>query len=528
MKASRFFLSAMAMISLVVSGPAAAPAQEREMQLLAKPQRYRAARESSYARNGGNTDTVKIPAGGAEVTLAEILGPGAITHIWNTFRGNGRDLILRIYWEGSPHPSVEAPIGDFFGVAMGINAPVSSFPVQSTSAGRARNCWWHMPFNKSARVTASNVAPEGREIELYFYIDYARYEQPDGDISYFHARFLETDPAERGRPVLLAEAEGEGHFVGVVMGQRARTPGWFGEGDDIITVDGKTAFLGTGTEDYFCDAWGFRVFSDFYYGVPVYEGREIGHRLSAYRFHIVDPIPFAKSFKFEIEHWPWTSPRPNTGRDYYSSLGFWYQTTIHKAWPRLQTILSHAAWDPAKGRWHVPGAIEAEDLGLLGWRSTALEDRSPIVPITDLERSSREIVRSLLRYGPRPAPLFLMPNYSGDHILVFDAGGENGEFTLGVPCGEEGRYDVRIDYVPAESHGTIQLYVNGTETGSPVDISRRTEEMGRPIWPPRPQVYPNISLKAGLNEFRFVVVSKNAASTGYRAAIDCLVLTKER
>ncbi|MBM3285155.1 MAG: DUF2961 domain-containing protein, partial [Candidatus Aminicenantes bacterium] len=310
------------------------------MAALAQSQNYSASRVSSYHPEGGPRDNFWIPTDGQEVTLAEIKGPGAITHIWMTHRGGGRDFILRMYWEGNAHPSVEAPVGDFFGVAMGLDAVMNSIPVQVSSEGRARNCWWYMPFNKSARLTVSATRSEENlrreSIPLYFYIDYRVYGRPVKDIHYFHSRFREIDPAPRGQPLLLAEMEGEGHFVGLVMGHRARMPGWFGEGDDIITVDGQVSFLGTGTEDYFCDAWGFRVFSDLYHGVPALEGREAGDRLSAYRFHILDPIPFRKSFRFELEHWPWISPWPNTGRDYFSCQSFWYQKSVHKPWLRSE------------------------------------------------------------------------------------------------------------------------------------------------------------------------------------------------
>jgi len=130
-----------------------------------------------------------------------------------------------------------------------------------------------MPFNKSARITVTNVRPaetlELDYISLYYYIDYQVYSQPIKDITYFHARFRETDPTQRGKPVKLVEIEGDGHYVGVAMGHKARTPGWFGEGDDIITVDGKLSFLGTGTEDYFSDAWD-SGFSVTYTTVPRY------------------------------------------------------------------------------------------------------------------------------------------------------------------------------------------------------------------------------------------------------------------
>lgn len=489
-----------------VPAPSGVGSAQNPFVLLSKPQRYSASRVSSFNRKGGPRDNFFIPTSGEEVTLAEIKGPGAITHIWTTFRGTGRDLVIRFYWEGNNHPSVEAPIGDFFGVAMGIDANVNSYPIQISSNGRSRNCWWHMPFNQSARLTVSATHSEANQkkktISLYFYIDYRIYSRPIKDINYFHASFLETDPAQRGKPVKLLEIEGDGHFVGMVMGHRARTPGWFGEGDDIITVDGKISFAGTGTEDYFCDAWGFRVFSDLYHGVPALEGREIGDRLSAYRFHIMDPIPFRKSFKFEIEHWPWISPWPNTGRDYYSSLGFWYQKKIHKRWPSLNKIISNEAWNAAKGRWYVSGALEAEDMGVVTYVSKA---------------------------GPnaRPSTRFQMPNLSGDHMLLFDSGGE-GEFVLNVPAKSSGIYKLKIYYVRAPEYGKVQLFVNGNQVGKRSDTFLKTDDLTRPIWPPKEFVFQGVSLKDGINVFRFVVDSKNPESEGYRLGIDCLVLKMEK
>jgi len=471
---------------------------------LSKSQNYSASRVSSYNREGGPRDNFWIPTTGEEVILADIKGPGAIAHIWTTHRGAGHDLIIRMYWEGKDQPSVEAPIGDFFGVAMGVNAPMNSIPIQVSSEGRSRNCWWYMPFNTSARVTVSATSSERNKnrdtVSLYFYIDYQTFSRPIKDIHYFHARFLEKDPAPRGKPILLAEAEGNGHFVGVVMGHRARTPGWFGEGDDIITVDGRVSFLGTGTEDYFCDAWGFRVFSDLYHGVPYLEERGVGRRLSAYRFHILDPIPFQKSFKFEIEHWPWISPLPNTGRGYYSSVGFWYQKKIHAPWPRLERIIATEPWDPHKGRWHVEGALEAEDLGILSYRSLKGKNEKPSIQ-------------------------HVMPNFSGDHILVFDSGGE-GEFSLGVPVKEEGEYALKIYFVRAPDYGKVRIDINGNPLGDVVDTFLKTDDLTRPIWPPKAYVIPRVALKDGMNVFRFTIDSKNPEGEGYKVSIDCLVLEK--
>lgn len=488
--------------------PVAPPSGEMKemdpMASLSTTQNYSASRVSSYEPKGGPRDNVWVPTDGSEMTLADIKGPGAITHIWTTHRGGGRDLVLRMYWDGSEHPSVEAPLGDFFGVAMGVNATMNSQPIQVSSEGRSRNCWWYMPFNRSARVTvAATDNEENRQREtvpLYFYIDYRVYNAPIEDLNYFHSRFTETDPAQRGKPIALAQMEGNGHFVGVVMGHRGRTPGWFGEGDDMITVDGKLSFWGTGTEDYFSDAWGFRVFSYPYYGAPVVGAREVGDVTSVYRFHIADPIPFRKTFKFEIEHWPWISPRPNTGRDYYSSTSFWYQSTVHKPWPRLKRIISNEPWDPEKGRWHVPGAVEAESLKVLAYESTAERDAKPYVQ-------------------------WEMPNLSGDHMLSFNAG-DGGKLSVAVPVDESGVYTVGVYYTRAQDFGKVQLSVNGEKIGEPVDTFLRKDDLSRPIWPPKRFDFRGVRLKQGENVFQFAVESKNPESKEYRLAIDCLVLER--
>jgi hypothetical protein len=364
-----------------------------------------------------------------------------------------------------------------------------------------------MPFNQAAKITVSAPPSEenakAKTVSLYFYIDYQVYSKPIKDIHYFHVRFRETDPSERGKPVLLAEAKGDGHFVGLVMGNRTRTPDWFGEGDDIITVDGQVSFLGTGTEDYFCDAWGFqryRQFSDLYHGAPFLDERGIGARTSAYRFHILDPIPFRKSFKFEIEHWPWISPMPNSGRDYFSGTSFWYQKKLHEPWPRLEKIVASEPWDPSKGRWHVPGSIEAEDLGLPSFES-------------GLGRHARPRIEKV------------MPNLSGDHMLLFDSGGK-GRFSLAVPVDEEATYAVRIHFVQAPEYGIINVLINGKPVGEAADTYKRTDDLTRPIWPPKAFDFGAVHLKKGLNVFEFAVNSKNAEAEGYKMGLDCLVLEK--
>ncbi len=292
---------------------------------------------SSDAEPEGNADSVPIPAG-KTLVLADLDGPGMVTHLWNTTRSEepfySRLLVLRIYWDGEKAPSVEAPLGDFFGVGHGMDLTLDSLPVRVTAEGRARNCYWPMPFRKSARITLTN---EGREdiASFFYYVDWLKLPKLPKDTPYFHAMYRQEHPAVAGRRYLLANIQGKGHYVGTVLSVRARYDGWYGEGDDFFLIDGeKTPSLrGTGTEDYFCDAWGFREQQGAYYGatqVQMYKGG----RNSAYRWHVPDPIVFKKSLRAEIEHTGFIEGDEAFGErdDFYSSVAYWYQAEPHKPW----------------------------------------------------------------------------------------------------------------------------------------------------------------------------------------------------
>ena len=233
-------------------------------------------------------------------------GPGRVVHIWCTIsaaeRNYPRRMTLRMYWDGENDPSVEAPIGDFFAVGHGMDVDVNSVPVRVTSDGRARNCYWPMPFRKSARITITNDGKKPVHA-FYYQVDWQKLPALGSELPYFHARYRQEDSLKPGRYVIL-DAEGKGHYVGTVMSVRANSGTWFGEGDDFFFIDGESepSLRGTGTEDYVGDAWGFRRFDGPYYGVPIWEGRETDSLTTYYRWHIPDPIAFSKSMRLEIEH----------------------------------------------------------------------------------------------------------------------------------------------------------------------------------------------------------------------------------
>ncbi|MCC6155152.1 MAG: DUF2961 domain-containing protein, partial [Candidatus Hydrogenedentes bacterium] len=279
---------------------------------------------------------------GQTLVLGDLEGPGVITHVWSTINSKDpfypRSLVLRIYYDGMEKPSVEAPYGDFFGVGNGASAEMQSAAITTSAYGRARNCWWHMPFQKRAKVTITNESAEYRTDSFYYYLDWQKHASLPENTPYFHAQYAQAHPAQPG-PYVVLDTQGRGHFAGVVYSALQTQVGWFGEGDDRFYIDGadRPQLSGTGTEDYFGDAWGFHEFTYPYHGVPMFEGYMPGDRVSAYRWHLADPITFTKSLRFEFEHFGslFTESSQYIGQfyerpDWLSSVGFWYQSPVRQ------------------------------------------------------------------------------------------------------------------------------------------------------------------------------------------------------
>jgi hypothetical protein len=293
----------------------------------------------------GNGDCRWIKPGGTLV-LGDLEGPGQIVHFWCTIAdrtpGYSSVLLLRIYWDGETDPSVECPIGDFFGIGHGVDKAFTSLPVRVSSEGRGRNCYWPMPFHKSARIEIVNQSDLPCDA-FYYYIDWQKLPSLADDVALFHAKYRQEFPCVMGQNYLIADIEGRGHYVGTVQSVYHTSPGWYGEGDDFFFIDGEKepSLRGTGTEDYFCNGWGFTEQAGPFYGTPLWEGDDTGDRGSAYRWHIPDPITFKKSLHVEIEHKGGEDFPDGTGTGYIerddlmSSVAFWYQIEPHKPWPAI-------------------------------------------------------------------------------------------------------------------------------------------------------------------------------------------------
>jgi hypothetical protein len=322
----------------------------------------RSKRVSSFDRTGGNADYIKIPKG-ETATLAEITGAGKVTHIWVTISSKDamsrRNLVLRMYWDGQAHPSVEAPIGDFFGQGWGEKYEFVSLALASApKEGNALVSYWQMPFAKGAKITVENQGPEDVD-SFYYYLDYEEHDEPTTDLR-FHAWYnQEYTLPEAGQEnewaifadtpknttdannYLFCECEGAGHFVGVNYYIQNPGPVWYGEGDDMFLIDGEPwpgSLHGTGTEDYFNQSWcPDTLYNHPFFGTARAPGRDNSEgrfgwmgKTHCYRFHFVDPVRFSKSLRASIEH-----GHANCLTLNLASVAYWYQTLPSKPFPPL-------------------------------------------------------------------------------------------------------------------------------------------------------------------------------------------------
>jgi hypothetical protein len=288
-----------------------------------------------------NADAYHISPG-ETMTFAELEGPGEIRHIWFTVSGERRwprTLVLRLYWDGSPIPSVESPIGDFFAAGNGMRANVSTPPLEVTSYGRALNSYWRMPFRKKARLELANEGT--KRLCVYCQMNWIQLPSLPDDTLYFHARYKQECPYMTFEPYVIFEGKGEGQYVGTIFSSQNSYGSWAGEADDRMYVDDEAqpSICGTGTEDWFTDAWNMRVYTNANAGVTIKEPNGVDCRYTAYRWHIAAPMIFHKSLKVEYERRSFIALRdPETGKtvqydfkfrpDFLSSVAIWYQKGI--------------------------------------------------------------------------------------------------------------------------------------------------------------------------------------------------------
>lgn len=274
---------------------------------------------------------------GETVTLMDHEGPGVIRHLWITFDQKvRRQLILRIYWDGQKHPSVECPIGDFMCQSWNKDQNINALPINVNPRG-GMNCFFAMPFRKHARITVENDQSE--ELPLFFYTINYTLEPVSDECLYFHAQFRRTNPVPyKDVYTIVQNIKGHGQYVGTFMSWQQNSGGWWGEGEIKMYLDGDKEWptiCGTGTEDYFGGAWCFDEtnFSSPYFGYQHVTGKwmQPGTRMTMYRFHVHDPVFFKKNLRVTMQALGWRNDE-KVGRRYLAlqddiaSVAYWYQT----------------------------------------------------------------------------------------------------------------------------------------------------------------------------------------------------------
>lgn len=445
---------------------------------------------SSYDTSGGNNDRINIHKDQTAV-IAEMEGPGLITRIWITIDSRGphflRRILLRMYWDDEENPSVEVPVGDFFGCGFEYKHHITEY-IGMTSGGYY--CYFPMPFSKKARIEAVNQT--GQEIYAFYYqVNYQRLEEPlTEDVAYFHAnwrRDIRTDYAEN---YTVLEAEGRGHFVGLNMSMQPYNRSlWYLEGDEMVYVDGEKfpSVYGTGMEDYFNAGWYFKngTFNAPYHGLIIKDD-SLG-RISAYRYHIPDPISFKKSIKFTIEH-----GHGNKEICDFSSTAYWYQKEPHK---KFNPILKPALRIPL--RVVVPnGLVEAE-----GLKIETVETRHCLVFTEDMSE-----------FGPE---------WSGLKQAKIEAVGKGDSFKITIPDAVEKSYNVDLYFSKGPGYGKTNVLYKGKKIAG---FNGYYEQ----VYPGGSITLSNLKPVDNQLDIKFVISGKDKKSTGYAVGIDGFKLNPVR
>ncbi len=388
-----------------------------------------------------------VSAGKAR-TIARITGPRAITCIRFQVPPNWLDdaesllrtVVLRIRWDGEAKPSVECPLGDFFGTAPGFNE-YKSLPLGMVDDDQMYS-YWYMPFAKTAEVEIVNDGTAGIVLEAS--VTHAPLDKNVATLGRFHAKwhrdaFLPEEPERRAIDWTMLKTTGRGRFVGVNLHVFNPKGGWWGEGDEKFYVDGEKfpSTFGTGSEDYFGYAWcDPSLFYNCYHNQPHNQGNNTGN-ISVNRWHIADNIPFQTSFQGDIEKY-YLNDRPTL----YACTSYWYEAPGGGDPYTIAPVAERVGYFDFQ-TYKVAGAIEGEKLKVISCSAGSTGKQ-------DLESET-------VRWSDR-AQLWWIGAQPGAKL----------DLTLRVA--EAGTYDLKADFTKARDYGIVQLYLNDKKLGEPIDL----------------------------------------------------------
>jgi hypothetical protein len=453
----------------------------------------RAAHESSYDRTGGNFDLRPLEPG-QTITLFDQRGAGVIRRFWCTIapRANmklHRQMILRMYWDDEKIPSVECPVGDFFGVGFGEQVDFISLPLNQASGGY--NCYWPMPFHRSARWTLTNLSDQ-RCDAFYYNIDYTHFDHLDADVRHFKAQWRRENPTTKDKNYTLLETTGEGHYVGVAMFMQAIAPHdlQFLEGDEMIFIDGanQPQIIGTGSEDYFSSGWYYDrgPYSAPYHGVQIKDERNA--RINTYRWHVEDAMPFNKGIRVTIEH----GTNNNCTSD-YSSIAFYYQKGETVAGSVLPKDARDLLPTPVKEVKRIAGAIEGE---MLAGSAKATGGRIE--------------AQSMTSFGF---------DWSNDAQLWWRDGEAGSVLSIPLPAQQDGEYDVIVHLTRASDYGQVAL-----QAGDGAEV--KLDGYAPSVSASGPILLGRVRLTQGQSKLLVRITGKNEKSKGTLFGLDAIELKR--
>lgn len=485
----------------------------------------RTLRSSTFDRTGGNMD-MRVVQPGETLPLLEAEGAGCVRHIYWTYilvqpeaRAQlFRNFILRMYWDGEQSPSVETPLGDFFGVCGGQPRPMRSLGLTVNPGGLEQpdtswgfNCYFPMPFSNGARIELTNEGDTG--IAVWVHVDHELYDRTPAWMARagrFHASFNRRNPTtptldtginlDGAENYVILDTEGRGALAGYVVTVDNRKGGWWGEGDDMVFVDGERwppSYHGTGSEEIFGGGacpnveytnpyTGFHLVENAY-GDPWYGKNGL------YRLFVHDPIRFQEHLRVTLEH-----GHANDLANDYSSVAFWYQQEPHAPFAPLPPPEARLPLPPPPEPFHVPGATEGEDLVEEAVASEG--DALAAVPFAG-EFSRRRF-------------LWLVPNATGDYV------------TVPFEVRRDGRYAISLYLVAATDFCILQSEIDGKAVGDPIDAYNGTGGVGTThVIPTGERKLPATKLRAGSHVLTLRVVGRHPEAVGWMIGLDCFKVT---
>lgn len=398
-----------------------------------------------------------------------------------------RQTVLEITFDCADVPHVCTPLGDFFGSTPGLN-PYASLS-SGVSEDGAMYANWVMPFKERCELRMTNNGASRVTVEIKART--TKYEWTKKSM-YFNAGFRSEHPIKT-RPRqdwTFLEATGKGRFVGTMLHVTNPVKDWWGEGDEKIYVDGEAfpSHFGTGTEDYFGYAWcSPEKFVHAYHNQPRCDGPGNYGQTCVSRFHIIDNIPFTKSFKFDMEVWHWAETEIAM-----AETAYWYAMPggtdgfAELTADNLKVIVPPPP--PAPKR--VEGALEGEEIKIL--------------EKTGNGESERQNFSDAM---------------SGGSHLWWRNGNVGDTLSLAVPVERAGKYEIFAVFTKAVDYGIHSLTINDKEAVKDMDLFNngviQTPEQSLGVF----------DLEKGDNTLKVTIVGANpSAVQSYMFGLDYLRL----